>query len=103
MYIRVVEKEARLSFGTVLCFVRLCLLFLPIVAALCYLESSLPFLRVLLLLFLSSPINDIDCALLVLFTPTDDDDDDEEDIKRIRSVSSDREKEERRRTVNRAC
>lgn len=102
MYIRVVEKEARLSFGTVLCFVCLCLLFLPIVAALCYLESSLPFLRVLRLLFLSSPINDIDCVLLVLFTPTDDDDD-EEDIKRVRSVSSDREKEERRRTVNRAC
>lgn len=101
MYIRVVEKEARLSFGTVLCFVCLCLLFLPIVAALCYLESSLPFLRVLPLLFLSSPINDIDCVLLVLFTPTDDDD--EEDIKRVRSVSSDREKEERRRTVNRAC
>jgi hypothetical protein len=83
------------------------LLFVPNSGGLlCYLGVLRRSASAFFLPFLSSPINDIDFVLLVLFTPTDDDDDEnnkEEDIKRIRSVSSDREKEKRRRTVNRAC
>jgi hypothetical protein len=71
---------------------------------LCYLGVLHRSASAFFLPFLPSPINDIDCVLLVLFTPTEDDENNkEEDIKRIRSVSSDREKEERQRTVNRAC
>ena len=79
-----------MGFGTVLCFVCVCF-FANSGGLFCYLRvlrcsAGLPEV----LLSLSSPFTDINCVLLVLFTPTadndDDDDDDEKDTKCIRSI-----------------